>query len=603
MKTRLLATLFSVSSFLNAQPRWQQQADYQMEVSLDPQKHLIKGREFITYTNNSPDTLSKVYFHLYWNAFQPGSMMDVRSRSLPDPDRRVQDRISKLSEKEIGYQKILSFIQNGRHATTRVIGTILEVQLPSHLPPHSKTTFEVTFESQVPIQIRRSGRDNREGIAYSMTQWYPKIAEYDHQGWHPYQYVAREFHGVWGNYDVTINIPPEFVVAGTGKLQNALEVGHGYEDGGAKVSRPKGNLKWHFVAPNVIDFAWAADPQYKHERIRVPGGPELHFFYQPGEKTKHWPDLIPVGVKLFLFMNTRFGSYPFDTYSIIQGGDGGMEYPMCTLILGEVGFQGTAGTMIHEVAHSWFQMTLASNEALYAWMDEGFTTFATAEAGNFVFDRKLVNPQGSTMDGFEKFVKSGVDEPATQHSDVFTTNAAYTVSSYTKGSIMLTHLRYILGEKLFWKGMQQYYNTWKFKHPEPNDFIRIMEKVSGMQLKWHLNYLIGSVKHVDYAIKSVNPENGFEIILERKGEFPMPVEITITYADGSSDLVYIPTNETLADKSFEGSVTKLAPWYWVAKEYAFKWSKNTLKIISIEIDSKHETAEVERSNNKWSVED
>jgi Peptidase family M1 domain len=603
MKTRLLATFFFVSTFLNAQPRWQQQADYQIEVSLDTQKHLIKGREFITYTNNSPDTLSKVYFHLYWNAFQPGSMMDVRSRSLPDPDRRVQDRISKLSEKEIGYQKILSFIQNGRHATTRVIGTILEVQLPSHLLPHSKTTFEVTFESQVPIQIRRSGRDNREGIAYSMTQWYPKIAEYDHQGWHPYQYVAREFHGVWGNYDVTINIPPEFVVAGTGKLQNALEVGHGYEDGGAKVSRPKGNLKWHFVAPNVIDFAWAADPQYKHERIRVPGGPELHFFYQPGEKTKHWPDLIPVGVKLFQFMNTRFGSYPFDTYSIIQGGDGGMEYPMCTLILGEVGFQGTAGTMIHEVAHSWFQMTLASNEALYAWMDEGFTTFATAEAGNFVFDRKLVNPQGSTMDGFEKFVKSGVDEPATQHSDVFTTNAAYTVSSYTKGSIMLTHLRYILGEKLFWKGMQQYYNTWKFKHPEPNDFIRIMEKVSGMQLKWHLNYLIGSVKHVDYAIKSVNPENGFEIILERKGEFPMPVEITITYADGSSDLVYIPTNETLADKSFEGSVTKLAPWYWVAKEYAFKWSKNTLKIISIEIDSKHETAEVERSNNKWSVED
>ena len=603
MKTRLLATFFFVSTFLNAQPRWQQQADYQMEVSLDPQKHLIKGREFITYTNNSPDTLSKVYFHLYWNAFQPGSMMDVRSRSLPDPDRRVQDRISKLSEKEIGYQKIVSFIQNGRQATTRVIGTILEVQLPSLLLPHSKTTFEVTFESQVPIQIRRSGRDNREGIAYSMTQWYPKIAEYDHQGWHPYQYVAREFHGVWGNYDVTINIPPEFVVAGTGKLQNALEVGHGYEDVGAKVSRPKGNLKWHFVAPNVIDFAWAADPQYKHERIRVPGGPELHFFYQPGEKTKHWPDLMPVGVKLFQFMNTRFGAYPFDTYSIIQGGDGGMEYPMCTLILGEVGFQGTAGTMIHEVAHSWFQMTLASNEALYAWMDEGFTTFATAEAGSFVFDRKLINPQGSTMDGFEKFVKSGIDEPATQHSDVFTTNAAYTVSSYTKGSIMLTHLRYIMGEKLFWKGMQQYYNTWKFKHPEPNDFIRTMEKVSGMQLKWHLNYLIGSVKHVDYAIKSVNPENGFEIILERKGEFPMPVEITITYADGSSDLVYIPTNETLADKNFEGSVTKLAPWYWVAKEYAFKWSKNTLKIISIEIDSKHETAEVERSNNKWSVED
>lgn len=599
MKTVSTIFLLCMASMLTAQSRWQQQADYVINASLDTKKHLIKGQEQIRYTNHSPDTLTTLFFHLYWNAFQPGSMMDVRSRSLPDPDRRVQDRISKLTDGEIGYQKIVSLTQDGKETTTRLTGTILEVQLPSPLLPKTTTTLDVVFESQVPLQIRRSGRDNREGIAYSMTQWYPKLAEYDHQGWHPYQYVAREFHGVWGNYDVTLELPSEYVVAGTGVLQNAQEVGHGYEQPGSKVTRPKGNLKWHFTAPNVIDFAWAADPQYKHERVQVPNGPELHFFYQPNEKTKHWPDLLPVGVKLFQFMNDRFGKYPYSTYSVIQGGDGGMEYPMCTLILGEIGFQGTAGTMIHEVAHSWFQMALASNEALYAWMDEGFTTFATAEAGNFVFDRKLTNPQASTMDGFEKFVKSGTDEPATQHSDIFSTNAAYTVSSYTKGSIMLTHLRYIMGEKLFWKGMKRYYEGWKFKHPEPNDFVRVMENVSGLQLKWHANYLIGSIKHVDYAVKSVAAGNELRITLERRGEFPMPVEVTISYSDGTTDRVYIPTNETLGSKRFETPVTELSPWFWVAQEYSFGWSKNVDKIVSIEIDARRETADVERANNRW----
>ncbi|MBL7866323.1 MAG: M1 family peptidase, partial [Cyclobacteriaceae bacterium] len=191
-------------------------------------------------------------------AFQPGSMMDERSRAIADPDRRVMDRISKLTESEIGYQKILSLKQDGADVKHQTEGTILTVNLSKPLLPNSKTIFEMTFESQVPIQIRRSGRDSKEGIAYSMTQWYPKLAEYDYQGWHAYPYVAREFHGVWGDFDVTLTLDPKYIVAGTGKLVNANEVGHGYERPGTKVNRPKGNLVWHFVAKDVIDFAWAA---------------------------------------------------------------------------------------------------------------------------------------------------------------------------------------------------------------------------------------------------------------------------------------------------------------------------------------------------------
>src|SRR5690606_11828656 len=152
-----------------------------------------------------------------------------------------------------------------------------------------------------------------------MTQWFPKIAEYDHQGWHAYQYVAREFHSVWGDYDVKITLDPSFVVAGTGRLQNPEKVGYGYEKSGTKVTRPNGDLTWHFKAKDVIDFAWAADPDYVHDVMQVPNGPELHFFYQPNVQS-NWKQMEPYAVKFFEFMNRTFGKYPYDTYSIIQGG-------------------------------------------------------------------------------------------------------------------------------------------------------------------------------------------------------------------------------------------------------------------------------------------
>ncbi|MFM7855216.1 MAG: M1 family peptidase, partial [Flammeovirgaceae bacterium] len=242
MKRLLLSTLLLIKITLSfAQPNyWQQRVEYTMDVKLDVATHRMAGTQKLVYYNNSPDTLTKVYYHLYFNAFQPGSMMDVRSRNLPDPDRRVMDRISKLKEDEIGYQHIQLLKQDGKELLFKISGTVMEVTLNKPLLPKTKTNFEMKFESQVPLQIRRSGRNNREGIAYSMTQWYPKIAEYDYQGWHAYPYVAREFHSVWGDFDVKITLDPKFVVGGTGKLQNANQIGHGYENG--PVNRPNGNL-------------------------------------------------------------------------------------------------------------------------------------------------------------------------------------------------------------------------------------------------------------------------------------------------------------------------------------------------------------------------
>jgi hypothetical protein len=603
----LLLSLSILFSFSFAQDyRWQQRAEYTMEVALDVSTHKVTGTQKLVYYNNSKDTLTKVYYHLFFNAFQPGSMMDVRSRNISDPDPRVGDRIAKLSDSEIGYHHILALKQDGKELTWKVNGTVLEVPLVKPLLPNTKTTFDMKFESQVPIQVRRSGRNSKEGIAYSMTQWYPKIAEYDFRGWHAYQYVAREFHGVWGDFDVKITIDPTYVLGGTGVLQNPDKIGHGYESAGATVNKPAGNLTWHFVAKNVIDFAFAADPDYVHDIARVPNGPVLHFFYQKGEKTTtNWKELQRFSVKHFEFMNKTFGQYPYDTYSIIQGGDGGMEYPMCTLITGERNLGSLVGVMAHEVAHSWYQGVLASNEALYPWIDEGFTDFASQESEANMTNEDANRAHEGSYNGYFALVKSGLQEPISQHSDHYNTNRAYGTAAYNMGTVFLHQLKYVMGEEDFYKGMRRYYNSWKMKHPEPVDFIRVMEKTSGLQLTWYMNYWVNTTKRIDYGIKSVVSKDGASLVtLERLGDFPMPVDLVVTYKDGSKEMLYIPTNETLGNKAKEDktlSRTDLEAWPWVYPVYTAALSRDVSAIATIEIDPSMRMADIDRKNNKVDV--
>lgn len=601
--TKSFSFLLVLISFgLTAQDfRWQQRVEYSMNVNLNTQTHQVKGDQKLVYYNNSPDTLTKVYYHLYFNAFQPGSMMDVRSRNLPDPDRRVGDRISKLKEDEIGYQHIQSLKQDGKDLSYHVNGTILEVTLAKPLLPKTKTTFDMKFESQVPVQIRRSGRNNREGIAYSMTQWYPKLAEYDFQGWHAYQYVAREFHGVWGDFDVKITIDPSFTIGGTGKIQNPDLVGHGYEKQGTTVKASAGELTWHFNAKNVIDFAWTADKEYAHDRMQVPNGPELHFFYKNNPKVaENWKKMEPLAVKHFQFMNETFGKYPFDTYSVIQGGDGGMEYPMCTLILGEGNMNALVGVMAHEVSHSWYQMALASNESLYAWMDEGFTDFSSNESGVDLFGD--TDPHGGSYQAYFSLVASGLQEPAGQHSDHFSTNRAYGTAAYSIGAVFANQMKYLIGNENFYKGMKRYYNTWKFKHPEPNDFIRIMEKTSGLQLHWYLRYFIYTTKRIDYGISDIIENNGNTFVtMQRIGEMPMPIDLLVTYKDGTKELFYVSMNELMGNKPVEDTSlkrTELDAWPWVNPSYTLKISRKASDIEIIEIDPSMRMADINRKNNR-----
>ncbi len=597
--------LCSITNLSAQSDRWQQAITYDMDIKMDVTTHQFEGKQKIVYTNNSPDTLTKVFYHLYLNAFQPGSMMDTRSISISDPDRRVRDRISKLTPEEYGFTKVNSLKQNGKNTKFEIAETILEVELAEPILPGSKTTLEMEFLSQTPKQIRRNGRDSHEGVDYSMAQWYPKLCEYDYQGWHPNPYVGREFYGVWGDFDVKIEMPASYTVAATGVLQNAKTIGHGYE-GITKKHRKKKRLTWHFRGENIHDFVWAADEDYKHTIKKAACGVDMHFFYIPGEKTnENWENLPDVMDKVFDYINENHGEYPYPIYSFIQGGDGGMEYPMATLITGERTFSSLVGVSIHELYHSWYQMILGSNEALYAWMDEGFTSHGSARCNNYLKEKGFMkgkptaNPAANSYKGYKNLVTSQLEEPLSTHADHFNTNFAYGMAAYSKGAVFLGAIEHIIGKTAFEKGMKRYYNEWKFKHPNVNDFIRVMEKESDLELDWFKEYFVYTTKTIDYAVKEVVAKNNkTSITLSNESNFPMPIDLVIELNDGSTKTFNIPLQIMRGNKKAMNQKV-LTDWQWTDKEYNTVIDINFENIKSVHINKSELLPDLNPDNNSF----
>ncbi len=607
---------------LLAQPnRWQQRVKYEMDIDVDVTTNRYSGKQKLEYTNNSPDTLDKLFYHLYWNAFQPNSMMDTRSRELgkirvgnrPDWDARVRDRILNLKEDEIGYQKIKWLKLNGVLQKTIEHETILEVQLSKPILPKQKVILEMEWDAQVPLQVRRSGRDAANGVKLSMAQWYPKLCEYDKDGWHPNPYIAREFYGVWGDFNVNITIDKNYIIGGTGYLTNANQIGYGYEAKGVKVVRPAGDkLTWKFTAPNVHDFVWAADAEYKHIVRQVKNGPTIHVLYNhvPGNQKieEDWKRVADAAELVYPFIAKTFGAYPYKQYSFLQGGDGGMEYPMATLLNGP-----GLGTVFHEWMHTWYQMLMGTNESLYAWMDEGFTDYATDRVANYYFtemakrngtthnDTKLPKYHGDNYASYFNLVKSRLEEPMTTHADHFNTNFAYSIASYSKGAVFLSQLGYITGDEVRDKILLEYYNQWRYKHPDVNDFLRIAEKVSGLQLDWYKEYWVNGTKTIDYSIDSLWEEGGkSKVRIKRLNEIPMPIDLVLTFKDGTQQMHYIPAYLMFGQKPAEDQLprTVYPAWKWTHTSYIIEFDKRLTELTTVEIDPSHRMADVDRRNNK-----
>ncbi len=612
----LLAT--SAELFAQNEDYWQQRAEYEMNIDVDAENHQFTGTQRLTYYNNSPDTLNRVFYHLYFNAFQPNSMMDVRSRTIEDPDSRVQDRIQKLPKDEIGYHHINSLQQNGDAVKYTVDGTILEVTLNEPILPGERAVFNMEFESQVPRQIRRSGWMNKEGVEFSMSQWYPKLSEYDEDGWHPNPYIGREFYGVFGSFDVKISIDSSYVMGSTGYLQNPEEIGHGYTDDYERPDSEK--LTWHWKADQVHDFMWGADPDFTHTTDELSNGTKLHFFYQQDtvaqnadrysqeQLRENWERLPEYTVRAFEYMNEHFGEYPYDKFSVIQGGDGGMEYPMGTLITGNRSFGSLVGVTVHELVHMWYYGVLANNESRYPWFDEGFTTYASALTMDHLFNNgQTENPHSSSYQSYFNIIEAGKQEALDTHADHYHTNSAYGAASYSTGAVFLNQLRYVIGGETFDRGMKTFFNQWKFKHPDGRDFLRVMEEESGMVLDWYYQYFIESTKHIDYGITSMmGQDQSTYVTLERHELMPMPIDLMVTYEDGSQELFYIPLRimrNTKPHEIQEVQRTIKPDWPWVNPTYTLEIDKPASQIRSIEIDPSMRMADIDRENNYISVDE
>ena len=607
----LLITQFILISFVTAQNyRWQQSVSYKINFDLNNENHHFAGDEELLYTNNSPDTLKKLFFHLYLNAFQPNSEMDVRSRWIADPDGRVKDRISKLKPDEIGIQSIKTIRVNGKKQDFIIEGTILEVSLSSPILPNKVTKINLDFEGQVPVQIRRTGRNNAEGIDYSMSQWYPKLCEYDEQGWHSNPYVAREFYGVWGNFEVKINIDKKYILAATGYLQNPKEVG--FDDPNRLQSIKKDKIEWIYKAENVHDFTWAADPEFTHTERKTNFGTNLHCFFKKTETNKDsWEKLPAIMDEAMSYANQKFGKYPYKDYSFVQAGDGGMEYMMLTFVTGERPLSSLIGVCAHEMMHSWYQGQLASNESLYPWMDEGFTDYAETSIMEHLKSKKIIDgeiskyPYDGSISTYIKLAKSGKEEPMTTHSDHYQTNFAYSIASYVKGDLFLHQLNYLIGNQPFNSGLLRYYNEWKGRHPNPNDCIRVFEKESNLELDWYKEYWVNTTNTIDYYLKNVQyyERKETKIQLERLGKMPMPLEIQVTLKDSSRVMIYVPIDLMRGTKHFDKStkyeVAKV--WQWTDTKYDLIIPYRFKQIVKIEIDPNHGMADINRENNVLNI--
>ncbi|MBC7949152.1 MAG: M1 family metallopeptidase [Chitinophagaceae bacterium] len=617
MKKTIIACLvlfplcaFAQSNTVPIQGYWQQRIKYVMEVSLDVKTNKITGKQNISYTNNSPDTLNKIFIHLYWNAFQPNSMMDLSSRSteglvvgrsagkeVTDFDRRFKRKIYELAPEEQGSCTVRKFRYNGKDQVMKQHETILEVSLDKKINPGATVNFQTEFEAQVPVLARRSGRDNPEGIRYSLGQWYPKVSEYDELGWHADQYIRGEFYGVWGDYNVNLTLDKNYKVGATGELQNASEIGWGYDKEGTPLKSIATETRtWKFAAKNVHDFVLAADPDYKHITRKTKNGPLLHFIYKndPANE-KNWQATADSCAMIYPFMAATFGPYPYPVYSFLQGGGGGTEYPTATLVKNH-----SFGTAVHEWCHSWYQMMLATDENLYGWFDEGFTSYAEARVTSWIRKTDFF----ASTDHYRSYftlAKGPLDEPMSTPANFFSTNYAYNQNAYNKGYVFLKQLGYVVGEKNLDKILLDYYRVWRFRHPRPDDFIKVAEKTSGLQLQWYKHYMVNTTKTIDYRIDSLWEDNGrTSIRVRRDGAMPMPIDIQVTFKDSSREVHYIPLDLMLGEKPAEDDTPRKSypSWKWTHETYVIETARRISDISLVEIDPTLRLADIERKNNR-----
>ncbi len=626
MKLLLFFVLaFTTSAIAQPSDYWQQHVSYQIEATLLDSIHSLEGKLQVVYTNNSPDTLREIYFHLYNNAFRPGSMMHKRAQELNDQGLLQRFERYKTPADWGGYT-INKVNVNGIDSRFIITGTVMKVTLAMPLAPKSQTTLAFNFFEQIPRQTRRNGWMNSDSIAYSMAQCYPKVCAYDREGWHNQEYIGREFYGVWGEFDVKLTVPAKYCLGATGQVQNPDEVKWGYEKiakGEKKgVVYPKdyprsGDVTWHFKASNVHDFAWVAH-NYIHEWDTWSDTVTVHCLYKTNEE-KEWKQAMKHTFAMLEHHSKAIGWYQYPNFYNTHSGDGGMEYPQ--LIMDG---SPNAGLIMHEGAHQWFYGMLGSNETRYAFLDEGFTEFIEMVGMESYYGRhnersphrdtswltKMFIPEYDTRrnyySSYFNLATDGYEEPLNIPHD-WAREGVNAGQVYFKTLNGLAQLEYVLGDSVFWAGMKEYFRRWCFKSPNLNDFKRAMEDVSGTKLDWYFDQWFHTTRTIDYSAYRVSsdelPDGSYKttVDLHNNDLGVMPIDLTLRYDDGSTGIATIPIalNQGTGYHKPEQGRLFFPSWDWVSTCY--NGSITTPKeVSSIEIDTSFRLMDIERvSSSSW----
>ncbi len=532
-------------SFGQEKEYFQQEVDFKIKTRLDDEGHFLVSEANISYKNNSPDTLAELYFHLWPNAYQ-----DNKSAYAKQQIRIRKDRFYFSDDDSYGGIDGFHFL-DGKDTLMYKFDTpdrdVCLVRLKKPLKPGDQVNLKIPFTVFLPYTFSRLGH---VGQSYQITQWFPKPAVYDKNGWHQMPYLDQgEFYSEFGSFEVSISVPANYVVGATGVLQTESEKAWLKE-------RLKQNFSYRDPAPsyeeyktlvytqdNVHDFAWFADKKYnvKMDSVTLESGKKVDvwFYY-----TSYWASSAPKAMedlKDAVYCYSKWvGDYPYPSATAVTGALGagaGMEYPMITVT--------DPFAIIHEVGHNWFYGILASNERDYGWMDEGFNSFVENQVFKYQQEKRLdmksvnksINANNAarselarslSLDGlpYRALTSRAFAQPAQYHSDKYY-DFNYGVSLYSNPPLFLEYLKSYLGEETFWACMHQYFDDWKFKHPQPEDLQHSFEKVAGQDLSWFFGSLVKGTERVDIGIKSLSEldEKSYLLTLKNAGQVSIPVNV------------------------------------------------------------------------------